>query len=57
MIRIAGNEAKPILAELLRKAEAGEEIHLTKYGKTQAVLVGVEQYERYRRTLFSNEED
>ncbi|MEU1894381.1 type II toxin-antitoxin system Phd/YefM family antitoxin [Streptomyces pristinaespiralis] len=54
MIRIAGNEAKPILAELLRKAEAGEEIHLTKYGKTQAVLIGAEQYERYKRTLFSD---
>ncbi|MEH0511704.1 type II toxin-antitoxin system prevent-host-death family antitoxin [Streptomyces sp. B21-106] len=53
MIRITGTEAKPILAELLRKAENGEEVHLTRYGKTQAVLIGAEQYERYRRNLFS----
>lgn len=53
MIQIAGKEAKPILAELLRKAEEGEEIHLTRYGKTQAVLIGLEQYERYKRNLFT----
>lgn len=53
MIQIAGKEAKPILAELMRRAESGEEINLTKYGKTQAVLIGPEQYERYKRNLFT----
>ncbi|MFF1291839.1 MULTISPECIES: type II toxin-antitoxin system Phd/YefM family antitoxin [unclassified Streptomyces] len=55
MIRITGTEAKPVLAELLRKAESGEEVHLTRYGKTQAVLIGAEQYDRYRRNLFSKD--
>lgn len=54
-MKIAGSAAKPILAELLRKAEQGEEVHLTKYGKTQAVIIGAEQYDRYRRNLFSND--
>lgn len=51
MHKIAGSEAKAVLAELLRKAESGEEVHLTRYGETKAVLIGKEQYDRYRRNL------
>ena len=38
-MRIAVSEAKAQFAELLRRAEAGEEIELTRYGRSVARLV------------------
>lgn len=39
-------EARMNLPQLIRDAEAGEEIELTRRGESVAVLVGREQYER-----------
>ncbi len=39
-MQIATAEAKANLAELIRRAEAGEEIELTRYGRPVARLVG-----------------
>lgn len=39
-MQIAIAEAKANLAELIRRAEAGEEIELTRYGRPVARLVG-----------------
>lgn len=50
-MKIAGSEAKPVLADLIRRAASGEAIELTRYGNTQAVLIGKEQYDRLTREL------
>ena len=39
-MQIAIAEAKAHLAELIRRAEAGEEIELTRYGRAVARIVG-----------------
>ncbi|HVT46128.1 MAG TPA: type II toxin-antitoxin system Phd/YefM family antitoxin [Thermoanaerobaculia bacterium] len=39
-------EARASLPTLIREAEAGEEIELTRRGESVAVLLGREQYER-----------
>jgi prevent-host-death family protein len=39
-MRIAVAEAKAQFAELLRRAEAGEEVEITRYGRPVARLVG-----------------
>jgi prevent-host-death family protein len=39
-------EARSNLPKLIREAESGETIELTRRGESVAVLVGVEQYER-----------
>jgi prevent-host-death family protein len=53
-VKVAVKDAKAILTELIRRAESGEEVHITRYGETQAVLIGKEQYDRYRRTLMND---
>lgn len=42
-MKIAIAEAKAHLAELIRRAEAGEEIELTRYGREVARIVGPKQ--------------
>lgn len=39
-------EARTNLPQLIRDAEAGEQIELTRRGESVAVLIGREQYER-----------
>lgn len=52
-MRIPSSEAKAVLADLIRKAEAGETIELTRYGNTTAVLISKERYNRLSRDLFT----
>lgn len=53
-MKVAVKDAKAVLPELIRRAATGEEVHITRYGETQAVLIGKEQYDRYRRTLMTD---
>lgn len=39
-MRVAAAEAKAQFADLLRRAEAGEEVEITRYGRPVARLVG-----------------
>lgn len=54
-MKIAASEAKAILGSLVRQAEEGQTIELTRYGKTAAVLISAERYERLTRNLMSGE--
>ena len=47
-MQIATAEAKANLAELIRRAEAGEEIELTRYGRPVARLVGAAPAKKVR---------
>jgi len=44
-------EARGKLADLVRKAEAGETVELTQDGKGVAVLIGVREFERLTAQL------
>ena len=48
-------EARSTLPQLIREAEAGESIELTRRGESVAVLIGRDQYDRMtaRRRRFS----
>jgi prevent-host-death family protein len=54
-MKVAVKDAKATLTELIRRAATGEEVHITRYGETQAVLIGKEQYDRYRRNLMTDD--
>lgn len=53
-MRITLTEARTKLPELVRMTEGGDTVELTKYGSTQAVLISVENWERYKRTLMGS---
>lgn len=53
-MRVASNDARHIIPDLIRRAEAGETIELTRYGKAVAVLISSERYERLARDLFED---
>lgn len=53
-MRVSTADARDIIPELVRKAEAGEVIHLTRYGRDVAVLVNQETYDRYMRVLMTD---
>ena len=52
--RIAASEAKAVLGSLVRQAEQGQTIELTRYGKGVAVLISAERYERLTRNLMED---
>lgn len=52
--RIAASEAKAVLGSLIRQAEAGEDIELTRYGRTVAVIVSAEKRDRLQRQMFTD---
>ncbi|WP_079052620.1 type II toxin-antitoxin system prevent-host-death family antitoxin [Streptomyces regalis] len=52
-VKIAASEAKAVLGSLVREAEQGNVVELTRYGRTAAVLISAEQWERAKRILFS----
>lgn len=54
-MRVATTEARTKLSELLRAAEQGQTVELTKYGSTQAVIISNERYERLMRNLMEPE--
>lgn len=53
--RIAASEAKAVLGSLVREAEAGRVVELTRYSKPVAVLISSEQYARYLRWVMSDD--
>ncbi len=55
-MKIAASEAKAVLGSLVRQAEQGQTIELTRYGRTAAVLISAERYERLTRELFTGSE-
>ncbi|MET7783098.1 type II toxin-antitoxin system prevent-host-death family antitoxin [Streptomyces mirabilis] len=55
-MKISTTEARTVLPDLIKRAAAGETVELTQYGKTAAVLISVERYERLTRELFSESE-
>jgi prevent-host-death family protein len=50
-MKVATTEAKARLPELIRAAEQGQTVELTRYGSTQAVIISQERYERLTRDL------
>ncbi|MGW3087784.1 type II toxin-antitoxin system Phd/YefM family antitoxin [Streptomyces sp. NPDC001108] len=50
-MKAAISEAKAKLPELVRAAEQGQTVELTRYGNTQAVIISQERYERLTREL------
>lgn len=46
---LSAASAKKNFAESLRRAEAGEVVEITRYGKPVAALVGLEELEQIRR--------
>ncbi|WP_371930385.1 type II toxin-antitoxin system Phd/YefM family antitoxin [Streptomyces poriferorum] len=50
-MKVATTEAKARLPELIRAAERGQTVELTRYGSTQAVIISQERYERLTREL------
>ena len=52
--RIAASEAKAVLSSLVRQAEEGQTIELTRYGRTTAVLISAERYDRLTRNLMED---
>lgn len=50
-------EAKTHFAASLRRAEAGEIVEITRYGKPVAALVGAEQIEQLRRLRAAGPDD
>ncbi|QDN63574.1 type II toxin-antitoxin system prevent-host-death family antitoxin [Streptomyces sp. S1D4-14] len=53
-VKVSTTEARDILPELVSRAECGETVEFTKYGKVKAVLISEERYERLTRELFSD---
>ncbi|MET8976241.1 type II toxin-antitoxin system prevent-host-death family antitoxin [Streptomyces sp. NPDC004539] len=53
-MRVASNDARHIIPDLIRRAEGGETITLTRYHKPVAVLISAERYERLTRNLFED---
>ncbi|MFI7399220.1 type II toxin-antitoxin system prevent-host-death family antitoxin [Streptomyces sp. NPDC049541] len=53
-MRIASNDARAILPDLIRRAESGETIHLTRYHRDAAVIISAERYERLTRNLMED---
>ena len=53
-VKIAASEAKAVLGSLVRQAEQGQTIELTRYGKAVAVLISAERYERLARNLMED---
>ncbi|WP_443066556.1 type II toxin-antitoxin system Phd/YefM family antitoxin [Streptomyces sp. NBC_01260] len=50
-MKVATTEAKARLPELIRVAEQGQTVELTRYGSTQAVIISQERYQRLTRDL------
>jgi len=53
-MRVASNDARHILPDLIRRAEGGETIELTRYHKGVAVIISAERYERLVRNLMED---
>ncbi|WP_099128393.1 type II toxin-antitoxin system prevent-host-death family antitoxin [Streptomyces sp. ScaeMP-e48] len=48
------SDAKARLPELVRAAEQGQTVELTRYGNTQAVIISQERYQRLTRDLMEH---
>ncbi|MER6128099.1 type II toxin-antitoxin system prevent-host-death family antitoxin [Streptomyces sp. NPDC001795] len=53
-MRVASNDARHIIPDLIRRAESGETITLTRYHKEVAVIISAERYERLTRNLMED---
>lgn len=54
MASIGSKEAKSVLSQLIQRAEAGETIRITKYGRDSVVMISAERYSRLTRELFED---
>jgi prevent-host-death family protein len=55
VMKVATSDAKARLPELIRAAEQGQTVELTRYGNTLAVIISQERYERLTRELMAGE--
>ncbi|WP_431036774.1 type II toxin-antitoxin system Phd/YefM family antitoxin [Streptomyces sp. P6-2-1] len=53
MYKVTATDFRDEVAALIRRAEAGESVGVTKYGEVRAVLISSERYERLTRELMS----
>ncbi|EWM62856.1 prevent-host-death family protein [Micromonospora sp. M42] len=53
MYNVTATDFRDQVAELIRKAESGETVGVTKYGTVKAVLISQERFERLTRELMS----
>ena len=54
-MKVAISDAKARLPELVRAAEQGQTVELTRYGNTQAVIISEERYQRLTRSLMNGD--
>ncbi|MFE0509624.1 type II toxin-antitoxin system Phd/YefM family antitoxin [Streptomyces sp. NPDC058964] len=57
MASIGSKEAKGVLSQLIQRAEGGETIRITKYGRDAVVMISAERYARLTRDLFSEDKN
>lgn len=53
-MKVAISDAKARLPELVREAESGATVQLSRYGQTVAVLISQERYELLTRALMTD---
>lgn len=53
-MKISTTEARTILPDLIKRASSGETVELTQYGKTAAIILSTERYERLTRNLMED---
>ncbi|ALO94124.1 hypothetical protein SHL15_2991 [Streptomyces hygroscopicus subsp. limoneus] len=53
-MKISTTDARSVLPDLIKKANAGQTVELTQYGRTAAVLISAERYDRLTRDLFTD---
>jgi prevent-host-death family protein len=54
MAGVGSKEAKGVLSQLIQRAEGGETIRITKYGRDAVVIISTERYERLTRNLMED---
>ena len=53
-MKISTTEARTILPDLILRANSGQTVELTQYGRTVAILLSAERYDRLTRQLFND---
>lgn len=54
-MKISTTEARTVLPDLIKKVQAGQTVELQQYGRTTAVILSVERYERLLRNLMEDD--
>ncbi|MGW6356699.1 type II toxin-antitoxin system Phd/YefM family antitoxin [Streptomyces sp. NPDC055092] len=53
-MKVSTKDAKSTISEIVRRAENGETVTITKYGVDAAVVISKERYDRLTRSMMSN---